>query len=359
MQLPTVADTAARMAATAARALLRIGDPCPSCGTPRCRTGVGATCQECEARSIAHSRTTPRPVPVRAYDAGLVALRALRLGNTFTATLEALGTWAESVRRGTFRAPTLADNVAPESRRRRMLSHTAAEARPRLIECVLTLPDIIIPAACPVCGEAFDLARAEGKGYRPDVPTLDRIENHLGYLPGNVLVMCLRCNSAKSSASLCELADMGTEARRTLCGEAITLPRGARVDYDPRPALIAAEIAKAPPSQREELWRAAADMMAAAEVAPPPAPAAEVAPPPVGDLAAVGAFDRAYDRATGEYIGLVIAHIDIDGAPGIRCRSGKIGVALERIADRIQADCYVVPPIGKHGKNMRRGVSRQ
>lgn len=48
------------------------------------------------------------------------------------------------------------------------------------------------------------LVRNEGL-RRDNSPTLDRIRNELGYVPGNVAVVSYRANRLKSDASLDEL----------------------------------------------------------------------------------------------------------------------------------------------------------
>lgn len=65
--------------------------------------------------------------------------------------------------------------------------------------------DIIIPTVCPVLG--IELSRAP-KGIRSgsdSSPSLDRIDNSKGYVPGNVAVISYRANRIKSNATAHEL----------------------------------------------------------------------------------------------------------------------------------------------------------
>jgi hypothetical protein len=74
------------------------------------------------------------------------------------------------------------------------------------IQFSLTLRDMpLIPEFCPVLG--LKLYVVSGK-TTDNSPTLDRIHNHLGYVPGNVIVVSLRANRLKSDASIDELIRM-------------------------------------------------------------------------------------------------------------------------------------------------------
>jgi hypothetical protein len=54
---------------------------------------------------------------------------------------------------------------------------------------------------CPCCGTPFVYA---GR-HATRSPSLDRVNNALGYVPGNVRVICYRCNTLKSDASIEEV----------------------------------------------------------------------------------------------------------------------------------------------------------
>lgn len=63
----------------------------------------------------------------------------------------------------------------------------------------LSIEDLFIPARCPVLGVPL---RFRGG---PHAPSLDRIVPELGYVPGNVLVVCQRVNAIKADATIAEL----------------------------------------------------------------------------------------------------------------------------------------------------------
>jgi len=69
----------------------------------------------------------------------------------------------------------------------------------------ITLEDIIIPDKCPV----FETALLErvGESIQHHQASLDRVNNHLGYVKGNVRVISLKANNMKSDHDVCELEE--------------------------------------------------------------------------------------------------------------------------------------------------------
>lgn len=65
--------------------------------------------------------------------------------------------------------------------------------------------DLLLPDTCPVLG--IPMRVGDGK-QSPNSPSVDRIDNSRGYVKGNVVVVSLRANSLKGSASLAELAKL-------------------------------------------------------------------------------------------------------------------------------------------------------
>lgn len=59
--------------------------------------------------------------------------------------------------------------------------------------------DIIVPDLCPIC--ATKMQHSDVKGGSQISPTLDKIQPELGYVKGNIAVICKLCNSTKGSGS--------------------------------------------------------------------------------------------------------------------------------------------------------------
>lgn len=66
----------------------------------------------------------------------------------------------------------------------------------------ISVEDIVVPEVCPVLGITLAIAT----GHRKDnSPSVDRIDNSKGYIPGNVQVISNRANRIKSDAKIEEL----------------------------------------------------------------------------------------------------------------------------------------------------------
>lgn len=81
-----------------------------------------------------------------------------------------------------------------------LLERVKNSSRTRGLECSITSADIQIPDACPLLG--IPLAFRKG---RHCAPSIDRIDNSKGYVPGNVWVISGRANTMKNDASIEEL----------------------------------------------------------------------------------------------------------------------------------------------------------
>ena len=64
----------------------------------------------------------------------------------------------------------------------------------------IEIEDVIIPEECPVLGIPLKVLSGSDNS-----PTLDRVDNRLGYIRGNVAVISHRANTIKNSASIEEL----------------------------------------------------------------------------------------------------------------------------------------------------------
>lgn len=69
----------------------------------------------------------------------------------------------------------------------------------------LKAEDVHVPSHCPCCGVKMEFGRPVENS-----PTLDRIDNAVHYVRGNVIVVCYRCNRAKGDLSVKELVRLAT-----------------------------------------------------------------------------------------------------------------------------------------------------
>lgn len=97
-------------------------------------------------------------------------------------------------------------------------------ARKKGIEFSITKNDIVIPERCPILGIEIEAGVGRKRdsdspilvGARDSSPSLDRIDNTRGYVPGNVMVISWRANYLKNTATLEELIKLGEFAKRCL-----------------------------------------------------------------------------------------------------------------------------------------------
>lgn len=85
-----------------------------------------------------------------------------------------------------------------------LLSSARSRAKAKGLSFELRTEDISIPEFCPVLG--IPLVPARGSfGGTDNSPSIDRIKNERGYVPGNCIVVSWRANRIKSDASPEEL----------------------------------------------------------------------------------------------------------------------------------------------------------
>lgn len=70
-------------------------------------------------------------------------------------------------------------------------------AKKKRLKFTIQPSDIIIPKLCPI----LKLPLASQPGYCPGSPSLDRVNNTLGYIPGNVAVISRLANAMKNGAT--------------------------------------------------------------------------------------------------------------------------------------------------------------
>jgi len=95
----------------------------------------------------------------------------------------------------------------------RMWSNAKNRARHSGVPFAITRDDIVIPSHCPLLGVEIKVG---AKKSSPSSPSLDRIVPHLGYVPGNVIVVSLRANTIKNDATADELFLIANNLKRIL-----------------------------------------------------------------------------------------------------------------------------------------------
>ena len=89
-----------------------------------------------------------------------------------------------------------ADNPA-----RTLLLNCRRNAKVRGQECTITADDIealLAPMTCSATGLPLTLEHEGGTTRNPWAPSIDRLDNALGYVPGNVRVVCVLYNLARN-----------------------------------------------------------------------------------------------------------------------------------------------------------------
>jgi hypothetical protein len=89
-----------------------------------------------------------------------------------------------------------------------MLQNARVRARRAGVPFTITVNDIVIPTHCPILG--IPLFPKQGRGGGENSPSLDRVHNSRGYVPGNVIVISNRANRLKSDATVEELRDIAS-----------------------------------------------------------------------------------------------------------------------------------------------------
>jgi len=107
-----------------------------------------------------------------------------------------------------------------KNRAKAMLHSAKYRAKIKFIEFSITIDDVAIPERCPVFGFLLDTGLNCGRSDYS--PSLDRINNNLGYIKGNVLVVSWLANRIKNDATPEQLrtvadfyADQTKNLRRT------------------------------------------------------------------------------------------------------------------------------------------------
>ena len=84
----------------------------------------------------------------------------------------------------------------------RLLKEAKYRAKKKGLPFNLELSDIIIPTTCPVYGMPMQY----NTGWNS--PSIDRIDNSKGYTKDNIIIVSVKANSHKSTATLDELKQL-------------------------------------------------------------------------------------------------------------------------------------------------------
>ena len=98
-----------------------------------------------------------------------------------------------------------ARKATPEGRAKALLNNSKLGAKKRGLEHSITLSDIVIPDVCPAYGIPLDCAAGP---KAPNLPSLDRVDNTKGYVPGNVRVISWAANYHKGNRSVDQLLSL-------------------------------------------------------------------------------------------------------------------------------------------------------
>lgn len=82
-----------------------------------------------------------------------------------------------------------------------MLRTLKHRAKKKGLEFNITKEDLVIPEYCPILGIKIESNVGKGSGGKMNSPSVDRIDNNLGYIKGNVWVISQLANAMKSQAN--------------------------------------------------------------------------------------------------------------------------------------------------------------
>lgn len=102
-------------------------------------------------------------------------------------------------------AARASERADPEKWPTVVLRNIRKRAKDAGIECTITAADIILPDRCPALGIPLILGSGRRGLSSPNSPSVDRIVNERGYIPGNVAVISTRANLLKKDATVEEV----------------------------------------------------------------------------------------------------------------------------------------------------------
>lgn len=94
--------------------------------------------------------------------------------------------------------------VKSQSAQMKMYRRAKARASERGLEFNIDPDDVVIPNICPILGTPIYVTTGRSGAF-DNSPSLDRIDNALGYVKGNVWVISQLANAMKASANNAQL----------------------------------------------------------------------------------------------------------------------------------------------------------
>jgi hypothetical protein len=156
-----------------------------------------------ETCSVKHLVTDAGTLPCSQCKAELPAERFYVINGAKKARRDSLG-----VKRHTYCNTCQNQRYINLNPRKKMLYAARARANKLGVEFTITVNDIEIPTHCPVFGIPLEARIGQGRSNTYQIlnsPSLDRIVNDKGYVPGNIAVISFRANLLKRDASTDEL----------------------------------------------------------------------------------------------------------------------------------------------------------
>tara|TARA_R110002126_G_scaffold209452_1_gene356044 strand:+ start:439 stop:930 length:492 start_codon:yes stop_codon:yes gene_type:complete len=96
----------------------------------------------------------------------------------------------------------------PKYLRKALIRHAKRRALAKGLEFNLKSEDLTYPDICPVLGIKLKHGIDVNKGIL-NSPSLDRVDNNVGYIPSNVIVVSVLANNIKSSATPEQILKVG------------------------------------------------------------------------------------------------------------------------------------------------------
>lgn len=156
-----------------------------------CRGGRAGQCRECKNKLISDwKRKNSERLAARRR-----ALYALNAG----ADVKMREERRRSMKPYTVRAQLLRGGMRDRSKLLGLPFDSAAFTTKSIIEMLKGQP------SCPCCGVSFNISFRRSGAPMNDSPSMDRIRPELGYVVGNVALICWRCNNLKRDSTPDEL----------------------------------------------------------------------------------------------------------------------------------------------------------